>query len=278
LRWYVVVAFSVVSAPTPRREIGFRKELKRPLPRRGGALARPGRALRYSQTCQGTPNLACWGAHGQNSSEIAPDSFFARSLRVRSPHQGQAQTKPGGSAGSGVVNNQNGEVASRVPSTTTSQSSQQQPIAYAESPVPGSPVTFSPQLPSEPFSFARDDSVSTTHHLQSKAVATVFSWGAGGNSVELEGSFDNWSSRHVMHKAGKDHSLVKLLSPGVYQYKFIVDGQWYAVALSGSRTRPALVPHSSHTRPPHPPPSISQAARPEPAVRLRRSREHKQRA
>jgi len=206
--------------------------------------------------------------------------FFARSLRVRScsPHQGQAQTKPGGSAGSGVVNNQNGEVASRVPSTTTSQSSQQ-PIAYAESPVPGSPVTFSPQLPSEPFSFARDDSVSTTHHLQSKAVATVFSWGAGGNSVELEGSFDNWSSRHVMHKAGKDHSLVKLLSPGVYQYKFIVDGQWYAVVLSGSLCRDrALVPRSSHTRPPHPPPSISQAARPEPAVRLRRSREHKQRA
>jgi 5'-AMP-activated protein kinase regulatory beta subunit len=29
-----------------------------------------------------------------------------------------------------------------------------------------------------------------------------------------------------MHKAGKDHSLVKLLPPGVYQYKFIVDGQW----------------------------------------------------
>ena len=197
-------------------------------------------------------------------------SQFKRSFLTAartSSRQGQANTKTGGS---GVVNNQNGEATSRVPSSTTSQTSQH--IAYAESPVPGSPVTFSPQLPSEPFSFARDESVSTTHHLQSKAVATVFSWGAGGNSVELEGSFDNWSSRHVMHKAGKDHSLVKLLPPGVYQYKFIVDGQWYVFFVSsGVVTRPLsllpLSPTQVHLLPV--PPDQRQAARSEPTVRLR---------
>ena len=151
---------------------------------------------------------------------------LTRLTRNLDSSQGNAQTKAGPSGG--VANagamNQNGEITSRAPSTTSQASGQ---IQYAESPVPGSPVTFSPQLPSEPFNFARnEDSISTTHHFQSKAVPTVFTWGAGGTSVELEGSFDNWTSRHVMQKSGRDFSLVKLLAPGVYQYKFIVDGQW----------------------------------------------------
>lgn len=185
-----------------------------------------------------------------------------RGARLKSTHsrrpararQGQAQTKPG--AGDGEANpaasnhhthnthnshhsnhshhshhsqnhsnhSNHGVETTRTPSSTSQASGH---IQYAESPVPGSPVTFSPQLPSEPFAFSRDDDgVSTTHHIQSKAVPTVFTWGAGGASVELEGSFDNWTSRHVMQKSGRDFSLVKLLSPGVYQYKFIVDGQW----------------------------------------------------
>ena len=169
-----------------------------------------------------------------SSTRLSPSVFDSLTPHVplACSLQGQAQTKPGMSAGisspAAVSHNQHhhqsGETM-RTPSTTSQASGS---IHYAaESPVPGSPVTFSPQLPSEPFSFARnDDSVSTTHHLQSKAVPTVFTWGAGGSSVELEGSFDNWTSRHVMQKSGRDFSLVKLLSPGVYQYKFIVDGQW----------------------------------------------------
>jgi 5'-AMP-activated protein kinase, regulatory beta subunit len=48
----------------------------------------------------------------------------------------------------------------------------------------------------------------------------------GGNHVEVEGSFDNWTSRTPLQKNGADFTIVKLLSPGVYQYKFIVDGEW----------------------------------------------------
>jgi hypothetical protein len=39
----------------------------------------------------------------------------------------------------------------------------------------------------------------------------------GGNQVECEGSFDNWTQRHMMLRSGKDFTLVKLLPPGVYQ-------------------------------------------------------------
>jgi 5'-AMP-activated protein kinase, regulatory beta subunit len=48
----------------------------------------------------------------------------------------------------------------------------------------------------------------------------------GGSHVEVEGSFDNWTSRTPLQKNGADFTIVKLLSPGVYQYKFIVDGEW----------------------------------------------------
>jgi 5'-AMP-activated protein kinase regulatory beta subunit len=48
----------------------------------------------------------------------------------------------------------------------------------------------------------------------------------GGNHVEVEGSFDNWTVRTALQKTGNDFTIVKLLSPGVYQYKFIVDGEW----------------------------------------------------
>lgn len=96
--------------------------------------------------------------------------------------------------------------------------------------VPGSPLTFSPQVPMEPLGRTEEESLGQTEFAgwaaQPKLVPTVFAWSHGGNYVELEGSFDNWSQRHTMQRAGRDCSLVKLLPPGVYQYKFIVDGQW----------------------------------------------------
>ena len=48
----------------------------------------------------------------------------------------------------------------------------------------------------------------------------------GGSHVEVEGSFDNWSIRQLLQQSGKDFTIIKLLPPGVYQYKFIVDGIW----------------------------------------------------
>jgi 5'-AMP-activated protein kinase, regulatory beta subunit len=66
--------------------------------------------------------------------------------------------------------------------------------------------------------------------------------------VEIQGSFDNWSSKTALQKSGADFTILKLLPPGVYQvrdhcclgpavpgvftnvttlqYKYIVDGNW----------------------------------------------------
>ncbi|GAX83635.1 hypothetical protein CEUSTIGMA_g11059.t1 [Chlamydomonas eustigma] len=59
-----------------------------------------------------------------------------------------------------------------------------------------------------------------------KLVPVVIVWSHGGNHIEVEGSFDNWTTRQVLQRSGKESTIVKLLPPGVYQYKFIVDGEW----------------------------------------------------
>lgn len=41
----------------------------------------------------------------------------------------------------------------------------------------------------------------------------------GGNHVEVEGSFDNWTTRQPLQKSGKDFTIIKLLPPGVYQVR-----------------------------------------------------------
>jgi len=65
---------------------------------------------------------------------------------------------------------------------------------------------------------------------------TVIYWSHGGEHVEVEGSFDNWATRQTLQRSGKDFTIVKLLPPGVYQYKFIVDGEWkYAPELPAMR-------------------------------------------
>eukprot|EP00246_Nothoceros_aenigmaticus_P005029 TRINITY_DN16841_c0_g1_i1.p1 TRINITY_DN16841_c0_g1~~TRINITY_DN16841_c0_g1_i1.p1 ORF type:complete len:185 (+),score=31.56 TRINITY_DN16841_c0_g1_i1:292-846(+) len=51
-------------------------------------------------------------------------------------------------------------------------------------------------------------------------------WSHGGDSVSVQGSWDNWTSAHPLQRSGKDFTLVKVLPSGVYQYKFIVDGEW----------------------------------------------------
>ncbi|KXZ46979.1 hypothetical protein GPECTOR_39g473 [Gonium pectorale] len=87
----------------------------------------------------------------------------------------------------------------------------------------------------EPISRAEDPASNRTgpefHGLagwpaQPKLVPVVIVWSHGGNHVEVEGSFDNWTTRQPLQKSGKDFTIIKLLPPGVYQYKFIVDGEW----------------------------------------------------
>lgn len=55
-------------------------------------------------------------------------------------------------------------------------------------------------------------SFSINHDCGDAAIGTN-----GGHAVEVEGSFDNWTSRHPLQRSGKDFTLVKLLPPGVYQ-------------------------------------------------------------
>jgi 5'-AMP-activated protein kinase regulatory beta subunit len=61
---------------------------------------------------------------------------------------------------------------------------------------------------------------------QPKLVPVVLAWSHGGAHVEVEGSWDNWTARQPLRHTGKDWTIIKLLPPGVYQYKFIVDGEW----------------------------------------------------
>ncbi|CAA6662975.1 unnamed protein product [Spirodela intermedia] len=55
---------------------------------------------------------------------------------------------------------------------------------------------------------------------------TMITWSYGGDQVAVEGSWDNWTSRRPLQKCGKDHAIILVLPSGIYQYKFIVDGEW----------------------------------------------------
>ena len=41
----------------------------------------------------------------------------------------------------------------------------------------------------------------------------------------MEGSFDNWQTRQMMQRSGKDFTIVKLLPPGVYQVRLFTWGR-----------------------------------------------------
>eukprot|EP00877_Chromochloris_zofingiensis_P004634 jgi/Chrzof1/14171/Cz08g28030.t1 len=100
---------------------------------------------------------------------------------------------------------------------------------------PGSPLTYSLQVAMEPLAKADDlaGGRPATEFVgaagwpaQPKLVPVVIVWSHGGNHAEVEGSWDNWSTRQPLQRTGKDFTVIKLLPPGVYQYKFIVDGDW----------------------------------------------------
>lgn len=52
---------------------------------------------------------------------------------------------------------------------------------------------------------------------QPKLVPTMIVWNYDGHEVAIEGSFDNWTTRHTLQRTGKNFTVVKLLPPGVYQ-------------------------------------------------------------
>ncbi|KAK4758182.1 hypothetical protein SAY87_019483 [Trapa incisa] len=98
-----------------------------------------------------------------------------------------------------------------------------------------SPLLFAPQVPIAPL--VRADS--PMFHNQSRqndspgiaqtyeeGIPTIINWSHGGKEVTVEGSWDNWRSRKTLQVSVKDHSILLVLPPGIYHYKFIVDGEW----------------------------------------------------
>lgn len=96
-----------------------------------------------------------------------------------------------------------------------------------------SPLMFNTQVPAVPL---RGDAPPFFNPMQRneiqesmarpfvRGVPTLITWSYGGNDVAVEGSWDNWSSRKMLQRSSKDHTIVLVLPSGVYRYKFIVDG------------------------------------------------------
>ncbi|KAL4498315.1 hypothetical protein ABPG72_013121 [Tetrahymena utriculariae] len=58
-------------------------------------------------------------------------------------------------------------------------------------------------------------------------INTIFQWTNGANSVQLTGTFNNWVNPIPLEKVENNcFQVILKLRPGVYQYKYIVDGQW----------------------------------------------------
>lgn len=100
-----------------------------------------------------------------------------------------------------------------------------------------SPLMFAPQVPVAPLQSVADAPPvfsqiwgNESHELPDapleKGIPTLITWSFGGHDVLVEGSWDNWNSRRQLQRSGKDHSILLVLPSGVYQYKFIVDGEW----------------------------------------------------
>ncbi|MBA0719891.1 hypothetical protein Golax_007538 [Gossypium laxum] len=99
-----------------------------------------------------------------------------------------------------------------------------------------SPLLFAPQVPVAPLPRAdghsffnqtwRHDSPVVADSPSEKGIPVIITWNYGGNDVAVEGSWDNWRSRKMLQRSGKDHSTLLVLPSGIYHYKFIVDGEW----------------------------------------------------
>ncbi|KAH9613722.1 hypothetical protein KSS87_000696 [Heliosperma pusillum] len=111
------------------------------------------------------------------------------------------------------------------------------PLPMALSPTSlHSPLLFTPQLPVAPIQKPDELHIlnpswmpPTWPHEElscEQGIPTMITWTHGAKEVAVEGSWDNWNSRKPLQRSGKDFTLMKVLSSGVYQYRFIVDGMW----------------------------------------------------
>ncbi|MCD7451718.1 SNF1- protein kinase regulatory subunit beta-2 [Datura stramonium] len=99
-----------------------------------------------------------------------------------------------------------------------------------------SPLMFRPQLPVVPLQRPEEVHIPNPSWMQTtsgyedvndeQGVPTLISWTYDGKEVAVEGSWDNWKSRNLLQRSGKDFTILKVLPSGVYWYRFIIDGQW----------------------------------------------------
>lgn len=99
-----------------------------------------------------------------------------------------------------------------------------------------SPLMFTPQVPVLPILKGSGHPVcqystqySTGSQMRSdhqKGIPTIIQWTHGGDEVYIEGSWDSWLNRTRLQKVGHDFTIVKLLPPGVYLFRFLVDGNF----------------------------------------------------
>ncbi|KAL9231335.1 hypothetical protein vseg_006574 [Gypsophila vaccaria] len=97
-----------------------------------------------------------------------------------------------------------------------------------------SPLKFAPQPPVAPINKPDELQVLNPSWMPptppnedmscEQGIPTMITWCYGAKEVAVEGSWDNWKSRKPLQRSGKDFTLMKVLSSGVYQYRFIVDG------------------------------------------------------
>ncbi|KAK6919209.1 AMP-activated protein kinase, glycogen-binding domain [Dillenia turbinata] len=125
-------------------------------------------------------------------------------------------------------------------------SEQEQVMDSSSSPLPAphspphspraSPLLFTPQVPMVPLQRPDEMMQFQTHTwvqsmtededmLCEQGIPTMITWSHGGKQVAVEGSWDNWRTKTPMQRSGKDFTIMKVLPSGVYQYRFIVDGQ-----------------------------------------------------
>jgi 1,4-alpha-glucan branching enzyme len=68
-----------------------------------------------------------------------------------------------------------------------------------------------------------------TRSMKQKKITKFSCQAERANSVRLAGTFNDWNAQSTpMSKSGPGEWSVDLeLAPGVYEYRFVVDGQWF---------------------------------------------------
>ncbi|KAJ0981934.1 hypothetical protein J5N97_010189 [Dioscorea zingiberensis] len=93
-----------------------------------------------------------------------------------------------------------------------------------------SPPLFTPQspmvVPLKRFDGMTQNPFENEEFQEEHGIPTMFTWSNGGKEVAVEGSWDDWKTKKALQKSGKDFTIIKVLPPGVYQYRFMVDGEW----------------------------------------------------